>query len=102
MPSRLIIISDMEFDVCAEDSSMTNFEAAKAKFARYGYTLPQLVFWNVNSFNRQQPVRKNEQGVTLVSGMSPQIFAMLKDDRMDPYTFMMSVIGAERYKQIVA
>ena len=34
--------------------------------------------------------------------MSPQIFAMLKDDRMDPYTFMMSVIGAERYKQIVA
>ena len=102
MPSRLIIISDMEFDVCADDSSMSNFENAKAKFEKKGYVLPQLVFWNVNSFNRQQPVRKNEQGATLVSGMSPQIFAMLKDDRLDPYTFMMSVLSSERYQRVAA
>ena len=102
MPSRLIIISDMEFDVCANDSSMTNFEAAKLKFAKKGYKLPQVVFWNVNSFNRQQPVRKNEQGVTLVSGMTPQIFAMLKDDRMDPYTYMMSVVSSARYEKVAA
>ena len=102
MPSRIIIISDMEFDVCANDSSMTNFENAKAKFAKKGYALPQLVFWNVNSFNRQQPVKKNEQGVTLVSGMSPQIFAMLKDDSLDPYTFMMSVLSSERYQRVAA
>ena len=44
----------------------------------------------------------NEQGVTLVSGMSPQIFAMLKDDNMDPYTFMMSVLNSARYKNIAA
>ena len=102
MPSRLIIISDMEFDTCAADSSMTNFDCAKAKFAKAGFKLPQLVFWNVNSFNRQQPVRMNEQGVTLVSGVSPQIFAMLKDDNMDPYTFMMSVLNSARYKNIAA
>ena len=102
MPSRLIIISDMEFDVCAADSSMTNFDCAKAKFAKAGYKLPSLVFWNVNSFNMQQPVRMNEQGVKLVSGMSPQIFAMLKDDNMDPYTFMMSVLNSARYKNIAA
>ena len=102
MPSRLIIISDMEFDCCADNSSVTNFENAKAKFAKKGYALPKLVFWNVNSFNRQQPVKKNEQGVTLVSGMSPQIFAMLKDDRLDPYTFMMSVLSSERYQRVAA
>jgi hypothetical protein len=44
----------------------------------------------------------NEKGVTLVSGMSPQIFAMLKSDNMDPYSFMMSVISSERYKQVAA
>ncbi len=102
MPSRLIIISDMEFDYCADDSEMTNFEAAKAKFAKKGYKLPQLVFWNVNSFNRQQPVTMNEQGTILVSGMSPQIFSMLKEGKLDPYAFMMSVISSERYERVAA
>jgi hypothetical protein len=102
MPSRIIIISDMEFDWCADNSGMTNFESAKAKYAQKGYALPKLVFWNVNSFNRQQPVTMNEQGVVLVSGMSPQIFAMLKDDNMNPYAFMMNVLNTERYKRIAA
>ena len=102
MPSRLIIISDMEFDYCADDSEMTNFEAAKAKFAKKGYKLPQLVFWNVNSFNRQQPVTMNEQGTILVSGMSPQIFSMLKEGKLDPYAFMMSVISSARYERVAA
>ena len=102
MPSRLIIISDMEFDVCADNSSMTNFDNAKAKFAKKGYKLPQLVFWNVNSFNRQQPVKKNDRGTVLVSGMSPQIFSMLKEDKLDPYSFMMSVISSERYERVAA
>jgi hypothetical protein len=92
----------MEFDSCTNDADMTNFDNAKAKFERAGYKLPSLVFWNVNSFNRQQPVRMNEKGVTMVSGMSPQIFAMLKKDNMDPYSFMMSVISSERYKQVAA
>ena len=102
MPSRIIIVSDMEFDWCADNSGMTNFESAKAKYAGKGYALPKLVFWNVNSFNRQQPVTMNEQGVVLVSGMSPQIFAMLKDDNMNPYAFMMNVLNTERYKRIAA
>ena len=102
MPSRIIIISDMEFDWCAERADMTNFEYAKELFAESGYKLPKLVFWNVNSYNRQQPVTMNEEGVTLVSGMSPQIFAMLKEDNLNPYAFMMSVISSARYEKIAA
>ena len=102
LPSRIIIISDMEFDWCAEYADLSNFECAREKFAKAGYKLPKLVFWNVNSRNRQQPVTMNEQGVILVSGMSPQIFAMMKDDNLDPYGFMMSVITAERYERIAA
>ena len=102
MPSRIIIISDMEFDCAAENAEMTNFDNAADKFEDMGYRLPQLVFWNVNSFNRQQPVTKNENGVVLVSGMSPQIFRMLKEDNLNPYQFMMSVILSERYEKIAA
>ena len=100
MPSRIIIISDMEFDCCAHGASLTNFEYAKIAFEDKGYRLPELVFWNVNSMNRQQPVRMNERGVTLVSGMSPQIFSMLTEDKLDPYTFMISVLSSERYERI--
>ena len=102
LPSRIIIVSDMEFDNATADSQMSNFENAKLKFKRAGYELPSLVFWNVNSFNRQQPVTKNDRGVTLVSGMSPQIFAMLKEDNLNPYQFMMSVISSARYERIAA
>lgn len=102
IPERLIILSDMEFDMCAKNASISNFENAKARFAQYGFTLPKLVFWNVNSRTNQQPVTMNEQGVILVSGMTTQIFAMLKEDNLDPHSFMMSVLNGKRYAKIAA
>lgn len=102
MPETLYIISDMEFDSCTRDADMTNFEYAKELYKKYGYKLPKIVFWNVQSRNRQVPVKKNEQGVVLVSGNSPQIFSMVIRDKTDPYEFMMSVIGSERYAQVKA
>jgi hypothetical protein len=102
MPSKLYIISDMEFDWCVRDVDKTLFENAKERFAEAGYRLPQVIFWNVCSRNRQQPVTKNEQGVALVSGCSPQIFAMLKEGTLEPYKFMMSVLMSERYEKVAA
>lgn len=102
IPEKLYIISDMEFDYCANHAEMTNFECAKKKFAKYGYRLPQIVFWNVNSRNQQQPVTKNEQGVALVSGASPQIFSTLSEGILDPYSFMLETLSSERYERISA
>lgn len=102
IPEKLYIISDMEFDGCVENAEITNFECAKKKFAKYGYRLPQIVFWNVNSRNLQQPVTKNEQGVALVSGASPQIFSMLSEGILDPYSFMLETLSAKRYERICA
>ncbi len=102
MPEKLYIISDMEFDWCTGDANATNFENAKREFEKRGFKLPQVIFWNVNSRNLQQPVRMNDQGVTLVSGCSPQVFSMLKDGNLEPYKFMMSVLSAPRYERIAA
>ena len=102
MPSRLYIISDMEFDCCAKNSSRTNFEYAKKLFRNAGYKLPEIVFWNVNSSGRQQPVTKNEQGVVLVSGCTPRLFSMAAGGKMDPYAFMLEVVESERYAKITA
>ena len=102
LPSTLYIISDMEFDSCIEDAALTNFEHAARLFAGHGYKLPQLVFWNVASRNRQQPVTVNDRGVALVSGCSPRIFSMAMEGELDPWRFMLSVIGSERYAPIAA
>ena len=102
MPARLYIISDMEFDCCTVDCSLTNFEYAQRLFRMNGYQLPEVVFWNVASRNRQQPVTVNDRGVALVSGCNPRIFQMLKAGILSPYAFMMDVLGSERYAVIAA
>ena len=102
MPATLYIISDMEFNYCVTNAELTNFENAKRKYEAHGYKLPNIVFWNVESRNRQQPVTMNEQGVALVSGCTPKLFSMVASGNLDPYTFMMEVVESERYEKIVA
>ncbi len=102
MPEKIYIISDMEFDYCTENSSLTNFQYAKRLFSNFGYKLPDVIFWNVASRNRQQPVKLNESGVALVSGCSPRVFSMLKEGIISPYDFMMNVLESERYAMIAA
>ena len=81
---------------------LTNFENAKKKYAAFGYKLPEIVFWNAASRNRQQPVKMNEQGVCLVSGVTPRLFDMVVGNNLSPYSFMMEILGGERYAKIVA
>lgn len=102
LPAKLVIISDMEFDICAEDASVTNFKNAQKKYEEHGYKLPDIIFWNVASRNRQQPVTQNEQGVALVSGVTPRIFSMIAGERFSPYAHMMEILNSERYAGIAA
>ena len=102
LPAKLIIISDMEFDRCVSNARSTNFKNAKAKFEAHGYNLPDIVFWNVASRNRQQPITKNKRGVALVSGCTPRLFEMVASGTVNPYAFMLEVVESERYAKIAA
>ena len=102
MPSRLYIISDMEFDSCVGDADETNFQYAQELFIRHGYQLPEIVFWNVASRQRNQPVTMNEEGVALVSGCTPRLFSMVAGGNLSPYAVMMEVLESERYASIMA
>lgn len=102
LPETLYIISDMEFDCCAENAGLTNFENAKRRFAAHGYRLPHVVFWNVASRALQQPVTQNEQGVALVSGCTPRLFEMVLSGQFSPYQYMLETLRSERYRNIAA
>lgn len=93
MIERIIIISDMEFDNCAE--GVSTFEYYKSKFEKEGYKLPEIVFWNVEARNAHLPVTENEKGVKLVSGASANIFSSVTSGDLKvvtPYEFMLKML----------
>lgn len=101
LPETIYIISDMEFDM-GVDPDQTVFEDAKEKYDDYGYHLPNVVYWNVDSRHQQFPVDMNEKGVALVSGCSPTIFKMVMSQNVTPESFMLEILNSERYQRIVA
>ena len=101
MPSKLIIISDMEFDWCAEGGNdMTVFETFRKKYSEHGYKLPQIVFWNVESRRSNVPVTFSDTGCALVSGMSSSLFNIVTGDDLDPVRIMDRAIMGERYEAV--
>ena len=103
MPERLYILSDMQFDCCVEGgNSMPLFEAMKKKYARFGYKLPEIVFWNLCSRDSALPVTLSETGAALVSGFSTALFDMVKSGSISPESVMEEVIGRERYRAVSA
>ena len=98
MPKMLLILSDMQFNNCVEydDSAM---QMIRRKYEKAGYTVPQIVFWNLNAYDNV-PVKQNENGVALVSGFSPTIVkAVLAADLKDftPLSIMKKTILVDRY-----
>jgi Domain of unknown function (DUF2828) len=98
MPAVLLILSDMQFDQCArfDDSAM---EMIARKYSEFGYTMPNIVFWNLNAADNV-PAKFNEQGVALVSGFSPAIVkgVLAADlDNFTPEAIMLKTIMNERY-----
>lgn len=99
LPSRIFIVSDMEFDACA--TNKTNLDVIKTKYENAGYEMPKLVFWNVRSRQNNAPINKDERGIYLVSGCSPSIFRdVLNTNASSGVQLMMKVLDGERYKKI--
>jgi hypothetical protein len=96
MPTDILVISDMEFNSACDRH--TNLEHAKKQYAQYGYVLPRITFWNVNSHNNQVPATQDENGVLLVSGFSAEtIGKVLQSKTVTPYDLMLEVLNSERY-----
>jgi hypothetical protein len=84
MPETLVILSDMQFNSCVEydDSAM---EMIARKFSDAGYTVPQIVFWNLRAADNT-PVAFDKKGVALVSGFSPAVVAGILGGNPDEFT----------------
>lgn len=101
LPSKLLILSDMQFNECTQEADKTSQKLAKKKFKEAGYKIPELIFWNLNASYGNTPVKYNESGTCLISGYSPVILKFLVDGKLEtPLETMNKVLNSERYAVI--
>ena len=108
IPANILIISDMEFDSCAESRSYTGrtippalFDHIKKKYEDNGYKIPRIVFWNVASRSGTIPMVENDLGVALVSGYSVNNANMVMSGKIDPYECLVEQLMNPRYDRVV-
>ena len=100
MPTSIVVITDMEFDQCANKNWLF-YDQMKAKFEHFGYTIPNIVFWNVDSRNNTYHASFDRKGVQLASGQSTVVFeSLIKGINLTPYEYMLSVLNVPRYEKI--
>lgn len=100
MVKSLVVISDMEIDVCTNRDWLF-YDEMKAKFTEHGYEMPNVTFWNVDSRHDTFHADGKRKGVQLVSGQSTTVFKQVMDCiGMTPLEAMVKVISSDRYNSI--
>jgi len=113
MPTKILIISDMEFDEAISTRSwygnrdnefeynQTALEMIEEKYKKAGYQIPGIIFWNVNGRMGNVPVKAHDKNTALISGFSPSILtSILGGGDFNPTQVMLDTIGKERYNLI--
>lgn len=100
MPTCILIMSDMEFNQACDGNS-TAIQMIANKYTEAGYTMPKIVFWNLQSRHDNFPVQATDENTALVSGFSPTILkSILSGDSMTPEKIMLKTLNVERYSMV--
>ena len=67
-------------------SSNWIIEVIKQKYARAGYDMPQIVYWNVRANTKDFGAKANEEGVALLAGFSLSLLkAVINGEDFSPF-----------------
>lgn len=93
----------MQFDA-ADRGAATTFEYMRKVYAHFGYTLPEIVFWNLRSnTTRDFVVTAEQKGVAMVSGFSPSVLKNVLSNRdLSPENTLRQVLNDPRYSRIAS
>jgi len=117
IPTKILIISDMEFDQSQRDDhnmwglhekcvrvpkwDITAIEMMEQKYKDAGYKMPGIIFWNVNGRVGNVPANEHHHNVGLVSGFSPAILtSILGGEEFTPKSLMLKALNVERYDAV--
>ena len=102
MPKALVVVSDMEIDPYFRGQRNMDFvQKWVREFAKFGYTCPKLVMWNVEA--RNDTFLSQSDDVILVSGQSASTFRNLCQSLggKTAWDFMCEVLNDPMYDCVV-
>ena len=105
LPKTLIVISDMQIDQARGmwgnyhplAPMKTMMEQMRDKWKRYGYELPNIIYWNVNA--TRDTILDDGPNVTYISGASQSIFTQVLTGKTG-ISLMYETLDSERYAPI--
>ena len=128
LPSKLYIISDMQFDEASTYydwhtrryvKNKPFMQIMREKFERAGYKMPALIYWNVRA-SKCGMFHDTVDGedVAMVSGYSASLFKSIIEgttfeesvdsngnkivkEKIDPMTVMLNTLNSERYSRVI-
>lgn len=99
MPKVLLFLSDMNFNEAQNSSDRFTSKKAmkliKDEFEKNGYTMPNVVYWNLNH-NGSFTTKSEAKGFSMASGFSPKIlnsFADLLEGSITPTKIMLETLA---------
>ena len=102
MPKALCIVSDMNFDWACVNVGSDFYETVKKMYEDAGYTMPNIVFWNVNGSGIYHS-RYDVKGVQMYSGQAAGTFKNVIDAiGYNAEEAMLKALNSPRYEAVVA
>lgn len=97
MPSKLVVLSDMQFDEASSNKEISDITLHKTILQKYGgtvYTPPQFIYWNLNAENDGTfPVKGVADGVAMISGFSEQLLKVfINNDKFDAEQIVYAIL----------
>lgn len=107
LPENILILSDMEFDVGTGHgyyghsswNPKTLMEGICEKWARHGYRMPKIVYWNIDARQNNIPEDIGIGDISYVSGMSAAIFETIMSGKTG-LELMKEKLDSPRYECI--
>ena len=110
MPTKVLILSDMEFNQATgnrwsrndNDWNPSAMAMIDEMFTEAGYVRPGIIFWNINSRGGNFPASFDEMGTALISGFSPSIMKSVisNPNSLTPVNIMKETVNSERYELV--
>lgn len=98
MPTMLLVLSDMQFNPSSWSYNQTANQRLAKQFADAGYTVPKMVYWNLNAAYGNTPITMHDKNCALVSGFSPTVLkSIFAAKEFDPCSVMLETVMNERY-----
>lgn len=102
MPKALVVVSDMEIDPFFRGYQLDFLEEMTRRFRNAGYTMPKVLFWNVEGRNSTFHAKYTNPNAVFASGYSASAFtSIIKGINKTAYEVMYDTLMDAQYDRVV-